>query len=176
MSELVPAGAVVYAEATLKPEGDQKQALDSILAKFPGGGQAGDKLQGLIEKSLRESDPSLSFKNDIEPWLGDEAAFFVSDFGAANGKPAATAFLVATDDEDAALKALEKTAEGKLTQRLQGRRLPEGRGRGRTPPRCSTDSSCSARSRGEGPIDASKDGAKLSDADHYKGAPTTCRR
>ena len=66
-AELVPAGAVMYAEATLKPEGDQKEAIDAILAKFPGGGQAGDKLKDLIEKGLRESDAPISFKEDIEP-------------------------------------------------------------------------------------------------------------
>ncbi len=31
-AELAPAGAVLYAEATLEPEGDQKKALDAILA------------------------------------------------------------------------------------------------------------------------------------------------
>ena len=40
-SELVPAGAALYGEATLDPSGDQKQAINSILAKFPGGGGSG---------------------------------------------------------------------------------------------------------------------------------------
>src|SRR5215218_8115073 len=71
-TELVPAGAALYAEATLKPAGDQKAAVDSILAKFPGGGQAGEMLKEAIEKGLRESDTGISFKDDIEPWLGDE--------------------------------------------------------------------------------------------------------
>ena len=31
---------MIYGEATLKPEGDQKEAVDAILAKFPGGGEA----------------------------------------------------------------------------------------------------------------------------------------
>src|ERR687892_2478005 len=83
-SELVPAGALMYGEATLDPSGDQKEAIDSILAKFPGGGQAGDKLKELIEKGLRESDAPISFKDDIEPWLGDEAGFFASSVGANN--------------------------------------------------------------------------------------------
>src|SRR5215208_1778910 len=77
-AELAPAGSVMYGEATLKPEGNQKEAIDAILAKFPGGGQAGDKLKDLIEKGLRESDAPINFKEDIQPWLGDEAAFFVS--------------------------------------------------------------------------------------------------
>jgi hypothetical protein len=114
-SELVPAGSVMYGEATLKPEGDQKAAIDAILAKFPGGGQAGDKLKDLIEKGMRESDAPISFKEDIEPWLGDEAAFFVANLSA-NGDAQSAAGLIATDDEDKARAALEKSAEGKLKE------------------------------------------------------------
>jgi hypothetical protein len=114
-SELVPAGSVIYGEANLKPEGDQKQAIDSILSKFPGGGEAGDKLKDLIEKGLRESDAPISFRKDIEPWLGDEAAFFVGGIGQ-SGQAKASAALVATTDEDKARDALEKSAEGKLTK------------------------------------------------------------
>ena len=113
-SELVPASAAFYGEATLKPEGEQKEAVDAILAKFPGGGAAGDKLKELIDKALRESDAPVSFSKDIEPWLGDEAAFFTSGGNAGNFK--ASAALVATDDEDAALEAVEKTGEGKISR------------------------------------------------------------
>jgi hypothetical protein len=112
-SELVPAGSVMYGEATLKPEGDQKEAVDAILAKFPGGGQAGDKLKDLIEKGMRESDAPISFKEDIEPWLGDEAAFFISTLSP-GGDAQSAAGLIATDDEDKAREALEKSAEGEL--------------------------------------------------------------
>jgi hypothetical protein len=111
-SELVPAGSVMYGEADLAPEGDQKQAIDSILSKFPDG-QAG--LADLIEKGLRESDAPISFKKDIEPWLGDEAAFFVGGIGQ-SGDAKASAALVATTDEDKARDALEKSAEGKITK------------------------------------------------------------
>jgi Protein of unknown function (DUF3352) len=114
-SELVPSGAVVYGEADLHPGGDQKQAIDSILSKFPGGGQAGDRLKDLIENGLRRSDAPVSFKKDIEPWLGDEAAFFVSGAGQ-NGQEPASAGLIAADDEDKARAALEKSAEGKTQE------------------------------------------------------------
>jgi hypothetical protein len=114
--ELVPAGASVYGEATISPEGDQKEAVDTILSKFPGGGEAGDKLKTLMEKAFRESDPPLSFKKDIEPWLGDDVAFFVGDINPQSNKVAA-AGLIATDDEDQAQSVLEKSAEGKLTRK-----------------------------------------------------------
>ncbi len=115
-SELVPERAAFYGEATLKPEGEQKEAIDAILAKFPGGGGAGDKLKELIDKALRESDAPVSFSKDIEPWLGDEAAFFVSGMGN-DGNFKASAALVATEDEDAALEAVEKTGEGEISRK-----------------------------------------------------------
>jgi Protein of unknown function (DUF3352) len=111
-AELVPAGAVMYGEATLKPEGDQKQAVDSILSKFPGGG---DDLKGLIEKGLRESKAGVTFKDDIEPWLGDEAAFFATGMSATGGFRS-SALLVATEDEGKTRDALEKSTEGKITR------------------------------------------------------------
>jgi Protein of unknown function (DUF3352) len=115
-AELVPAGAAMYAEATLRPEGEQKKAIEAILAKFPGGGEAGEKLKDLIEKGLRESEAPVSFREDIEPWLGDEAAFFARDLSP-NGDFKTVAGLVATEDEDKALAALEKSAEGEISRK-----------------------------------------------------------
>jgi hypothetical protein len=115
-AELVPAGATLYAEATLKPEGDQKRAVDSILAKFPGGGEAGEKLKEAIEKGLEKSGGAITFKDDIEPWLGDEAAAFASGLDASGGFQS-SALLVATEDEAKAEDALEKSAEGKVTKK-----------------------------------------------------------
>lgn len=115
-TELVPAGAVMYAEATLRPEGDQGEALDALLAKFPGGGQAFARLREEIEKSLRESDHGLSYSEDIEPWLGDEAAFFVGSMEG-SGQVEDGAALIASEDDEQAEAALEKTAEGELQRK-----------------------------------------------------------
>jgi len=115
-SELAPAGAAFYGEVTIKPDGDQKAAVDAILAKFPGGGRAGDNLGELIEKSLRESDAGITFEDDIEPWLGDEAGFFASGLDP-GGDFKASAGLIATQDEDKAQEALEKSAEGELARK-----------------------------------------------------------
>ncbi|HYN91306.1 MAG TPA: DUF3352 domain-containing protein [Thermoleophilaceae bacterium] len=111
-AELAPAGSVMYGEATLKPEGDQKAAIDAILAKFPGGGQAGEQLKKLIEQGLRDSEAPISYREDIEPWLGDQAAFFVTG-QMKNGSLDGGLFLLATDDEDKSRAAIEKAHEGK---------------------------------------------------------------
>src|ERR671911_11149 len=86
----------------------------SVFAAGACGGEDGDKLKELIDKALRESDAPVSFSEDIEPWLGDEAAFFASGGNAGNFRTSAA--LVATEDEDAALEAVEKTGEGKISR------------------------------------------------------------
>jgi hypothetical protein len=106
-TSLAPSGSWVYAEVELDPSGDQKQAIDELIGKFPGEGTPGERLRGLIEQGLRESDAPISFEKDIEPWLGDTAAAFVGGTDAE-----ASAGLIATDDEDAAREALEKSMEG----------------------------------------------------------------
>jgi uncharacterized protein DUF3352 len=114
-ASLAPAGSLVYGEATLRPEGDQKAAIDELVSKFPGEGSAGDRLGRLMEKAFAESDSGLSYRNDIEPWLGDEAAFFVSRI-APDGNDADAAVLVATEDEDATVDAVKKADDLRTTE------------------------------------------------------------
>jgi hypothetical protein len=113
-ASLAPAGSLVYGEATLRPEGDQRAAIDDLLAKFPGEGSAGDRIGRLMAKAFAESDSGLSYKEDIEPWLGDEAAFFVSSIDA-GGEDADAAVLVATEDEAATVDAVEKDGDVRKT-------------------------------------------------------------
>jgi Protein of unknown function (DUF3352) len=171
-SELAPAGAAFYAEATLKPEGDQKEAVDAILAKFPGGGQAGDKLKELIETGLRESDARITFKDDIEPWLGDEAAFFASGL-AASGQFRASAALIATEDEGRAQQALEKSAEGKITRRTYNDveyMVDESQGEANAAAVFDGFVVLGNDAGVRAAIDTSKGDAKLSDDDSFKNA------
>ena len=100
----------MYGEATLKPDGDQKAAVDSLVAKFPGEGGAGDRIRTLMEKVFAESDSGLSYKKDVEPWLGDEAAFFLSRVSA-DGNDGEGALLLATEDEDKARATIEKAID-----------------------------------------------------------------
>jgi hypothetical protein len=111
-SSLAPASSLIYGEVNLKPEGAQKEAVDTIVSKFPGEGSAGDRLKALVDRALRDSDTGISYEDDVEPWLGDEAAFFV--FGKQMNQ---NALLLAADDEDKAQEALEKSAEGKVTKK-----------------------------------------------------------
>jgi Protein of unknown function (DUF3352) len=106
---LAPAGSLLYGEATIDPEGDQEQQLRDLYAKFPGGKDVANALPNLLEKAFRDEGAEISFKKDIEPWLGEDAAGFLSSV---DGADPSGAFMVATDDEDAAMDAVRKSEEG----------------------------------------------------------------
>ena len=108
-ASLAPAGAVIYGEATLDPSDDQQAAINSLVERFPGEGSAGERIRGLLEKAFSESDSGLSYSKDIEPWLGDQAGFFVSSLNPGAGGSGG-ALMVATDDEGTARDAIEKAA------------------------------------------------------------------
>ena len=105
----------MYGEATLRPEGDQKAAIEELVTKFPGEGSAGDRIQRLMETLFTEAETRLSYRDDVEPWLGDEAAFFISSLSAGGEEPDA-ALLVATEDEDATVDAVEKASDARKTE------------------------------------------------------------
>ena len=109
---VAPAGAVMYGEVSLSPEGGQKQALDTLVAKFPGEGSLEKRIRGVLEDALAEADQPLSYEKDVEPWLGDEAGFFVQGAQLDSG-----AAMIAADDEDAAREALEKAVKGDSRER-----------------------------------------------------------
>ncbi len=113
---IAPSGAVMYGEMTLAPDGDQKEAIDTIVSRFPGEGSAGERIRALVEDALAESDTPLSYRNDVEPWLGDEAGFFVSGPGR-DGQLQSGAVMIAADDEDAARETLEKAVKGDSRER-----------------------------------------------------------
>jgi hypothetical protein len=104
--DLVPADAAVYMNVFLNPSRNQKRAIRDLLAKFeeaPTPDEATDELAKLIDEGLEEV--GLTFKEDIDPWLGRQIAFFASDFEA--GSPTAAA-LIETEDEAATRGVVDK--------------------------------------------------------------------
>ena len=108
---LVPEDSAVYGEVVLNPEGDQQEAVEKIASRFPGGGDLDAQIAKGLSEALRES--GLDYGKDVEPWIGDDAVFFVTDV---REDGAEGALIVPTQDEDATRAAFEKL-EGKPKKR-----------------------------------------------------------
>ena len=119
-ASVVPRSAFFYGEAVVDPEGDQEDAVRSIVGKFPGEGPPEQRLEKLVADALRESDEGkLDYEKDVKPWLGDKVAFFASapPAGAKAAADMPAAVVLATDDEDKARDAIEKSGGSDLKER-----------------------------------------------------------
>jgi hypothetical protein len=112
----VPAGAAIYLEGVVRPEGDQRADVLDAARKVLRTPDPEAKLRALVDQGLEKSDgPGVSYAKDIAPWLGRKVGVWVS--GLDRSKPG-YAVLVATKDTDKAQAAIDKGAKGQTsTQR-----------------------------------------------------------
>ncbi len=94
ISEITPADAFVYVDAVIRPEGEQKEQIEGFLSTVLADDDPGAEIVDLIDEGLAENakenkTDEATFDEDIEPWLGDEAGFFV--LGAGEDPPVLTA-------------------------------------------------------------------------------------
>jgi hypothetical protein len=108
---LVPANAPVYAEATLRPSGKVGADLDAALQKILRTQDPGAK----IEKALNDSGKTdgVTYKDDIEPWLGERAGIAVTSI---RGDNADFVAVINSKDDGKAQDALSKT-KGDIVKR-----------------------------------------------------------
>lgn len=79
-STLVPPGAPVYVEATVKPEGTLKSNLEALAKRVAGVEDLGQLLVEEAEKAASASGESLDYEKEIEPWLGEKAGLYLEDY------------------------------------------------------------------------------------------------
>jgi Protein of unknown function (DUF3352) len=107
--ELVPENSFVYGNVFFRPSNAQKMAIEDILEAA---GQDPDETESafidLIDRGLEEC--NARFEDDVDPWLGKQAAFFFTS-PEDSGEDPDGAFLVAVDDEGAARDFIDKCRE-----------------------------------------------------------------
>src|SRR5688572_27185718 len=91
---IAPADAALYADAVVRPEGDQKERANAFLSKALDDDDPGARIERLIDRGFKDSGEDATFADDIEPWLGERAAVFVT--GYEDDPPAVVA--VSSDD------------------------------------------------------------------------------
>lgn len=125
LTEFAPADSLLFVEGAIKPEGDLKDSIESVLGRFPDGDQVGSRLIDELDASAKEEGSEFTYEDDIEPWLGERAAFFATELelkpptgnggsqGGVGGETtlSAGALLVETTDEEEAEDKIRQAAE-----------------------------------------------------------------
>jgi len=108
-ASVAPARAIVYAEATVRPQGDARDGAVAAAQKVLRVQDPGAELQKLVDRALR-SDSDLrdaSYERDVEPWIGDRLAVSVQ-MPAADESDPDFAVIVAVRDQSALRDELER--------------------------------------------------------------------
>lgn len=106
-ASLVPADALLYGEAVVRPEGDLREDALEALGKVLRTDDPSARLRELIGEEV-------DYERDVEPWLGERAGFWAS-----SGEDDAGVAVIATTDADAAREALARELEAE-TERSHG--------------------------------------------------------
>ena len=114
----VPAGASIYLEGVVRPEGDQREDVLDAARKVLRTDAPEAKIHELVDKALAESDrdTKATYKDDIAPWLGEKAGVWVAGV---NRKEPGYVVVIAAKDTEKAQAAIDKGVKsgGKVTER-----------------------------------------------------------
>ena len=113
-ASVVPATAPLYLEATIRPQGDQKTAIEGIIKKLGGVENPGEQIQKLIDNASKKSGDKLDYSKDIEPWLGDRLAIAAPSLRG-SGSNQDVAVIIATKDAGKAQDAIDKDKQSGAT-------------------------------------------------------------
>jgi hypothetical protein len=105
-ASLTPADAPLFNEAVVRPEGDQKEAVDGALSKLLATDDPGGFVVDRLDQALADQDAGIAYEQDIAPWLGPRVGAFVETFSAHSQ----AAVLVSTTDPAASQETIDKAA------------------------------------------------------------------
>lgn len=80
LADLVPPDVPLYAEVTVRPEGEQLEALESLAERLGDVSDPRAELAAAIDAELADEGLEATYADDVEPWLGERAAIFVRSF------------------------------------------------------------------------------------------------
>jgi uncharacterized protein DUF3352 len=109
LASLAPADTPFYMESVVRPEGAQRDAVDSLSSRVGGIDDPGGAIVQQLNLALSNAGIEATYEDDISPWLGERAAVFVGSFGA---NPPFAAMFESTDTgatEDFLKKAAESS-------------------------------------------------------------------
>jgi len=112
---LIPAGAPLYIETVVSPEGEQAENLEALvseLGELPLIGEVadpGELLTEQLDSAAAASGVDFSFSEDVEPWLGERLAV---GYTPVDGELESFVAVLETTDEDLARESLDRILAG----------------------------------------------------------------
>ncbi len=107
---VTPAGAPVYVDVSVRPEGDAAEDAEAAAGRILGTDEPGQRIVELVERAAAADGVSLDYAEEIEPWLGERFAVFLTAIGG-GGTESKAAFVVETTDVDEALGTVRSASD-----------------------------------------------------------------
>jgi len=106
LAALAPPGTPVFAEGTLRPEGELKENVDAIAKRVAGVDDLGELIVEELESEAEKDGEPVDFAKEVEPWLGERGGIF---FERLEGEDfTGTGVLVESTDTEATQGFIEK--------------------------------------------------------------------
>jgi Protein of unknown function (DUF3352) len=122
---IMPRAGIFYMEASIRPEGGKKEDALAAAGKVLRTDDPAKRITELINQAFAESGDEVKFDyaRDIEPWLGEKAAFWVALPSRQGAEPAVAVAIAATDTEKAQAsvdRALEQDSDREESRSYEG--------------------------------------------------------
>ncbi|HEY6731602.1 MAG TPA: DUF3352 domain-containing protein [Solirubrobacterales bacterium] len=108
-ASVAPAGAPVFIDFLLRPEGETKENIEALAQQIAGIDDLGDLIVNELEVSASEDGEELDFEKEVDPWLGDEGGLFLQEYEGDDFEGFGVAFQAS--DEDAARDFADRKIE-----------------------------------------------------------------
>jgi hypothetical protein len=105
-ASVMPAGAPVYLDFTVRPEGETKTNIEALAKSIAGVDDLGELIIGELEKSASEDGEEFDYEKEVESWLGEEGGLFLQEYVEGDFEGVGAAIQVS--DEGEARDFLEK--------------------------------------------------------------------
>jgi hypothetical protein len=110
-ASVMPAGVPLYVSATLQPEGETKKNIEALAKELAGVDNLGELIVEELENSAAGEGESYDFEKEVTPWLGDEGALFLREYGGEHFEGYGGAIQIT--DEGEARSFIDKQAEAR---------------------------------------------------------------
>ncbi|HEY5053375.1 MAG TPA: DUF3352 domain-containing protein, partial [Solirubrobacterales bacterium] len=106
---IAPASSSVFVEAAVRPQGSVKSNIESLAQNVAGIDDLGTKIVGELEKSAKEDGEPFDYAKEVEPWLGEEGAVFLTGYDGDNFS--GHGFVLQTTDTGATQEFVDRQAK-----------------------------------------------------------------